>query len=58
VTRNAGSQIVVNDEVSDGYWQGMAGSRVMALLIGVLGGQLGVPIGRGHETARALAVRS
>jgi hypothetical protein len=40
VTRSAGRQIVVNDEVSDGYWQGMAGSRVIGLLIGVVGGRL------------------
>ena len=44
VTRSAGRQIVVNDEVSDGYWQGMAGDRVIGLLIGVLGGLLGVLI--------------
>ena len=56
-TRSAGRQIVVNDEVSDGYWQGMTGGRVIGLLIGVLGGPLAMLIGRGHETARALAVR-
>ena len=29
MTRSAGGQIVVNDEVSDGYWQGMTGGRVI-----------------------------
>ena len=54
---SAGRQIVVNDEGSDGYWQGMTAGRVIGLLIGVLSGPLAMLIGRGHETARALAVR-
>jgi len=27
VTRSTGRQIVVNDEVSDGYWQGMTAAE-------------------------------
>ena len=51
MTPSAGRQIVVNDEVSDGYWQGMTGGSVIGLLIGVHDVLLGVLIG---ETTRLL----